>query len=96
VNITSAHSTIISCHPVLDLQIDGHHTYVLEPKLTLLRGGIVVLLDDDRYWERTISAEYRARGEPPVRLPGATDDPAVVALVKRFAAGEQGDLLAAP
>jgi hypothetical protein len=77
----------------LTMEIDGRSAYVEEPKLTLLAAGIVVLLADDDYWERATSAEYRAAGEPPVLIHGATTDPQVIALARRFADGETGDLL---
>lgn len=43
--ITRAFATTNGGYPVLELKIDGYSAFVLEPKLTLLEAGIVVLLD---------------------------------------------------
>ncbi len=68
-------------YPVLRMVIDGHPAHVFVPKYTLLSAGIVVLLDDDGYWSNTVSSIYQA-DENPVRLPGATDDEEIVAVVR--------------
>jgi hypothetical protein len=93
-NITKASTELIQGHAILNLEIDGHSAYIDEPKQTLLDAGIVVLLDDDGYWETAVSAVY-IDGQTQTTLPGATTDPAVVALVRRFVAGAEGNLLEA-
>ena len=92
-NIESAKVEIQDGWPVLVMIIDGHRAEVVEPKLTLLGKGIVVLLDgSERYWESHISVELPADptdGRPePTLFRGATNDPGVVSLVRRFVAGE--------
>ncbi len=94
--ITKALAGDAGGYPILNLEIDGHAAYVLEPKLTLLAAGIVVLLDDAGYWETATEAAYQDDPESgPVRLAGGSTDPQLVKLVERFVNGEMGDLLAA-
>ena len=81
--------------PVLWLQIDGHPAEVIEPKLSLLDAGIVVLLDDAGHWHLRLSAKYRDGGRE-IAIPGGAMDEKLTALVRRFVAGETGDLMAEP
>jgi len=81
-------------YPILDLVIDGKAAYVLQPKLTLLRAGIVVLLDDDGHWRDAISARYHLKGEErTIRIRGGCADASLITIVRRFVSGETGDLL---
>ncbi|HEY3900842.1 MAG TPA: hypothetical protein VGM54_19685 [Chthoniobacter sp.] len=91
--VTKANASMISGYPVLELEIDGHPAQVFEPKLTLLEAGLVVLLDRKGYWAANISAEFRTDDGNRVTIRGATTDEQIVALVRRFVAGEEGDLL---
>ena len=65
---------------------------MLEPKITLLNAGIVVLLDRVGFWKCAVSAEYTG-GDATTRIEGATTNGEVVALTRRFVEGETGDLL---
>jgi hypothetical protein len=83
-------------YPILRLTIDGHAAYVLEPKQSLLDAGIVVLLDHEGHWEKAVSTVYQPDGEvQPTRLAGAVGESALTDLVRRFVAGETGNLLTA-
>ena len=82
-------SRVVDGRPVLDLTIDGHPAFVLEPKRALLDAGLVVLLDASGYWERSISAAYKADGRT-IKIPGATADPKVIAEVRAWQQSEEG------
>lgn len=106
-NITNARAAIdAGGYPILRLTIDGRPAYVLEPKQSLLEAGIVVLLDDENYWENKVSAELRPRRSPErepgedfaeieiQRIRGGATDARLIEIVRRFASGETGNLLA--
>ncbi len=77
-------------YPFLRMTVDGHRAEVIEPKLTLLAKGVVVLIDEENYWydrlSVTLPADPPASGAMPTTLHGATQDAEVVALVWRFVA----------
>lgn len=90
--IEKAWTTSRQGYPILHLVIDGRSAYVCEPKLTLLERGIVVLLDDENFWYQNISAAFQDNGQK-IRVPGGTEVPGIVAIVRRFVQGETGNLL---
>lgn len=94
--ITRAFATTNDGYPILELRINGQPAFVLEPKLTLLEAGIVVLLDHTGYWETTLSETFEGDDGDAIQVAGATRDVRIVALVWRFVAGETGDLLTSP
>jgi hypothetical protein len=91
-NIETASVENIDGYPILRLVIDGQPAYVVEPKQALLDAGIVVLLDDEGHWSDTIQTTF-LDGDTEILLEGATRDPAIVAVVRRFVAGETINLV---
>lgn len=90
--IEKAWTTTRQGYPILHLVIDGRKAVVCEPKLTLLEQGIVVLLDDSGWWGQNVSAVFHDNGQE-IRVAGATTDPGVAAIVRRFVQGDTGNLL---
>jgi hypothetical protein len=81
-------------YPTLVMEIDGHEAFVSEPRKILLDAGIAVLLDTDGYWESTLAAEFHSpEGYGIERIAGGATDPKVLEIVRRYVAGETGDLL---
>jgi len=94
-DITKAEIVVDHGYPILRFVIGGHAAFVIEPKRTLLDAGLVVLLDQDRHWEDTLAEVFEADGRR-IPIPGATRDPQILALVRRFVGGEEGNLLLEP
>lgn len=81
---------------MLSMVIDGKPADVYEPKLPLLEAGYVVLLNGD--WSEELEINLPANWHPDYpksnTLYGATDDPVIVELARRFVSGQypQGEL----
>lgn len=62
----------------------------------LLEEGIVILRDEQGYWRTSIGEYWLGNvGDDPLVIRGGCRDQGLLSLVRRFVAGESGDLLAA-